>query len=67
MKRVIDSVKVLVFILGGLGLLYTIYIHLNAIDYVDISDGDKIPGYLELGSLLSGLLQYLLPSADKRN
>lgn len=48
MKKILDIVRIPATILGGLGLIYTIYIHLNAIDYADISEGDNIPGYLHV-------------------
>ncbi|NOS92916.1 MAG: hypothetical protein HOP30_13410 [Cyclobacteriaceae bacterium] len=48
MKKILDIVRIPATILGGLGLIYIIYIHLNAIDYADVS-GDKIPGYLTTG------------------
>ena len=49
MKKILGIVRIPAAILGGLGLIYTVYIHLNAIDYADISVGDKIPGYVEFG------------------
>ncbi len=48
MKKILDIIRIPATILSGLGLIYTIYIHLNAIDYADIS-GNKIPGYLTTG------------------
>lgn len=49
MKKILDIVRIPATILSGLGLIYTLYIHLNAIDYADIAIGDKIPEYLDLG------------------
>ncbi|MEO7990567.1 MAG: hypothetical protein ABI663_13560 [Chryseolinea sp.] len=49
MKKFLDIIRIPATILGGLGLIYTIYIHLNAMDYADISVGDKVPGYLQFG------------------
>ncbi len=49
MKKILDLIRIPATILSALGLAYTIYIHLHAIDYVDLSGGDNIPGYLTTG------------------
>lgn len=39
MTKLIDSLKITLAIIGGLGLSYGLYIYINAIDFVDNSEG----------------------------
>lgn len=49
MKEILGLIRIPVTVLGVLGLIYTFYIHLNAIDYAEIAEGDNVPGFLDLG------------------
>lgn len=52
MKEILGTLRIPVTVLGALGLLCTLYIHLNAIDYAEVAEGDSIPGFLRLGLLV---------------
>lgn len=60
MKRIIDIYKIPATILAGIGFLFTLYIHVNAFNFVRLSNENEIPDLLEYGIFLIWLSAILV-------